>query len=40
MKSFIAIILIVSITCAGLFYLYSEDGPINNMSKQESVKTK
>ena len=40
MKSFIAIILIVSIACAGLFYLYSEDGPINNMSKQESVKTK
>jgi len=40
MNSFIGIILVVSIACAGLFYLYSEDGPINNLEKQKTSSTK
>ncbi len=40
MKSLIAIVFIISISCAGLFYLYSEDGPINNMVKPENINSK
>ena len=40
MKSLIAIIFIISTACAGLFYLYSEDGPINNLEKTKNYKYK
>jgi hypothetical protein len=35
MKTMISILLLVSITCGGLFYLYSEDGPVQQWEQQE-----
>jgi len=37
MKTMISILLLVSITCGGLFYLYSEDGPVQQWEKAEDV---
>jgi len=37
MKTMISILLLVSITCGGLFYLYSEDGPVQQWEKEEDI---
>ena len=37
MKTMISIILLVSITCGGLFYLYSEDGPVQQWEQEEDA---
>ncbi len=38
MKSLISVVLLISVACGGLFYLYSEDGPIQNLEKQDNAK--
>ena len=38
MKTMISILLLISITCGGLFYLYSENGPIQKWEKEEAKK--
>ena len=35
MKTMISILLLISITCGGLFYLYSEDGPVQKWEKKK-----
>jgi len=40
MKTMISILLLISITCGGLFYLYSEDGPIQQLEKEEQLAYK
>lgn len=37
MKTMISILLLVSITCGGLFYLYSEDGPVQQWEQEEDA---
>lgn len=37
MKTMISILLLISITCGGLFYLYSEDGPVKQWEKEEDI---
>ena len=37
MKTMISILLLISITCGGLFYLYSEDGPVQKWEKEEAI---
>jgi len=39
MKTMISILLLISITCGGLFYLYSEGGPINKLQNEETKQT-
>lgn len=34
----IAILLLISITSAGLYYLYSEDGPIQTLEREHAQK--
>ena len=37
MKTMISILLLVFITCGGLFYLYSEDGPVKQWEQAEDA---
>jgi len=37
MKTMISILLLISITCGGLFYLYSEDGPVKKWEKEKEI---
>lgn len=37
MKTMISILLLVSITCGGLFYLYSENGPVQQWEAEENA---
>jgi len=37
MQTMISILLLISITCGGLFYLYSEDGPVQKWEKEEDA---
>jgi hypothetical protein len=37
MKTMISILLLVSITSGGLFYLYSEDGPVQKWEQEEDA---
>ena len=37
MKTMISILLLISITCGGLFYLYSEDGPVNKWEQEDAA---
>lgn len=37
MKTMISILLLISITCGSLFYLYSENGPIQQWEKEEDA---
>ena len=36
MKTMISILILISITCGGLFYLYSENGPVKKWENQET----
>ncbi|MGK0255986.1 MAG: hypothetical protein ACI81I_000594 [Arcobacteraceae bacterium] len=38
MKSLIGILLLISLTCAGLFYLYSDGGIIQQLEKENAAK--
>jgi len=37
MKTMISILLLVFITCGGLFYLYSDNGPVKQWEKEEQL---
>jgi len=37
MKTMISILLLISITCGGLFYLYSENGPVQQWQAEEDA---
>lgn len=37
MRTMIPILLLISITCGGLYYLYSEDGPVQKWEHKEDV---
>ena len=37
MKTMISILLLISITCGSLFYLYSENGPVKQWEKEEEI---
>jgi len=37
MKTMISILVLISVTCGGLYYLYSEDGPVKKWEKEDDA---